>query len=158
MKQLAYQLFKSHKPEFALRLLQYHDTRQLVARELGNVLLNNNHVLPHPMDQLLIIVSLANFASEQECHFIATILYNHIPDIDILPRITKYRGKELGEKCLIGLALFYDAIEQLHRRHAAPEPEFYRLVGRKSFYDAGMHEISKHFTNWEIFLNERLTE
>jgi hypothetical protein len=37
-----------------------------------------------------------------------------------------------------------------------PSPNYYRLVGKSALHQSGREDISSHFENWEMYINEQL--
>lgn len=157
MDSLLGKIFSKSQVAPGIQLLNSEETRSMMIREIGNKLIESPLILPDPMDQLLAITSLADFAEEDECLQMVGIIYRHMGDIDVLPAISKHQGKELAERCLLGLSFFQQEMQRRNLRHGAPSPEYYRKVGQYGFKSIGLIEISDHFENWEVFLSERLT-
>ena len=150
-------LFSPQQSPHVTKLAKSEDTRRLIIQEVGHKLLEDQSFMPSPIDQLLAIASLAHFADDDECQAVAGIIYRHINDLDVLPAVSVHHGKELAERCLIGLSLFAPAMEKRSYWRGAPPTDFYRRVGRQNFHIAGMESLSNHFIYWESFLSERLT-
>ena len=136
----------------------YNDmaTRKIIQEELSNIFLNHGIVLSEPTNQLLLIVSKANFAdTEEECVLIASIIYRYCNQ-EVLPLVHQHHGMDLASRCLVSLSLFRKAMDVLHNHHGAPHPEFYRRVGIHAFSQTNHNQIANHFQNWENFLSEML--
>jgi len=101
------------------------------------------------------LLSLANFASsDRECIYVAGMLKHLLPKKNILPYCIDYAGYELASRCLVSLGLFFDAMEKRTKYHGAPEPEYYRKIGKQTFDKIGMTDVADNFTNWEEFLGK----
>jgi hypothetical protein len=68
-----------------------------------------------------------------------------------------HKGKDLGERCLLSLAFFIERMEYRTKRFSAPSPDFYRIIGQRTFHNEGLTDLSEHFYQWEAFLGEHLT-
>lgn len=158
MEQLINEIIPPSKRASALALLNNPDTQKLVRQSIGNMLMDNGLVASDPLDQLLLIISKANFAdTEDECMIVTSIIYQYIQNPKgncVLPKIHLHRGIDLAGRCLVSLSLFYQAMERIHQRHGAPSPHFYRQVGIKTFSQNHQKEIAEHFQSWETFLGE----
>jgi hypothetical protein len=137
-------------------LLSDEETRRPVISQLGRKMLSEGKILEtDSVTQLFVFVSQADFAnSEEECVNIAEIIHSYLRVNDIFPLVSKHRGKDLASRCLISLSLFYDGMRRNYQVHAAPKPEFYEVVGIKTFQEVGMNDISDNFVKWKYFLGE----
>jgi len=147
MQDLVLSLLNPDQVRPAEQLLKDTQTRSLIRKQLGQLLLLSKNVHSDPYDQLLVIASQADFATEDECVCVASIVYRYLPITEIFPMVTEHHGMDLGSRCLLALSFFQPAMQQ---------PRFYRQAGRQGFYQADRHDLAKHFTNWEYFLNEML--
>ena len=156
MASLIDKLFVESQAKAIQKLWEDKDSRFLIQKEIGKKLLDNDKMVDEfPLTQVMFIVSLSNFAdSESECYNVAEIIYWGMHRIDIMPMVTKHKGKDLAYRCLITLGFFKQGLIKRWERHAAPSPSFYRQVGIQSFENIGMNDIGNHFYQWENFMSE----
>ena len=110
-----------------------------------------------PMEQLMMIMSAARFASnDDECVSVAKMIYWLINKPDALPMVHCHYGFDLAARCLISISLFRKAIEWRTRLRGSPPVTFYREVGIRTSNDIGMPEIATHFDNWSGFIGETI--
>lgn len=156
MTTLIDKLFSQPQADAIRTLLDDTGSRHLMQKEIGKTLLDYNQITEdHPLEQIMVIVSLSPFAnSENECCEVAGIIYWGIHRIDIIPMVSKHSGKDLAYRCLVSLGLFKQYLIRQCERYGAPSPLFYRQVGIKSFENIGMEDIGGHFNKWENFISE----
>jgi len=130
-------------------------SKTLIQKEIGKELIKNNEIINSSFPQLISITSLSPFASSlTECENVSYIIIWGLKKINILPLITEHENEELAYRCFISLSFFKKALIKRYERYGAPNPNFYRNIGVKSFESLGMNEISNHFNKWEMFLEE----
>ena len=126
--------------------------RPVLLQTMADTLMGDQPVFISPLDQILVLLSQAQFAdTEEECVEVAHILC--VPPQDVFPEIHRHQGLALANRCLIGLSVFYKGMEARTRR-GYPAPPFYRRVGKTTFQRCGKPELDSHFENWEIFISE----
>ena len=157
MENLLKQLFSESETQAILTLCSEPD-QTLLSQAIGKKLLDSQDIINAlPLQQLMFIMSLSPFADNlNECNDVAKIVYWGIQRIEILPLRSEQQDQEFAYKCLISLSLYKPALIVRKERYGAPDPEFYRSEGQKSFLRIGMTEISYHFPKWEYFLNEMI--
>ena len=156
MDLLIAKVFNPQQVSSIIKLSKDAETRTLIVQEVGKQLLSSTAILPSPLDQLLAIAALAEFSTEEESAEIARIIHCHLTDLDVLPAVTTHHGRDLGERCLLGLSFFIQRMDRRTLRYNAPSPGFYRQVGKQTFRNEGLKDLAEHFTKWELFLGERL--
>lgn len=141
-----------------LSLLEDSGSYPHLLKAMGKRLLENEDIiLEDSIGQLMIITSIAPFAeSQEECVNVAQTVNWGLNRTDILPLVSKHNGKDLANRCLISLAFFYRAMEERTKRYGCPNPEFYREIGTRTYYQIGMEDLGYHFQKWECFLQEFL--
>lgn len=130
--------------------------RHIIAKSIGKKLAESKEILGNSNEQLLALISLADFAkSDNECFYIYGVIKKHFDNPDPFPRISEHSGYELASRCLVSLGFFEKKMELRRNIHASPSPDFYRRIGAQTFYNLGEHDISDHFIYWESFFKER---
>jgi hypothetical protein len=66
-------------------------------------------------------------------------------------------ASEMADSCMVGLGLFREYFEVLHRRRAAPSVDYYIKLGSVSFHKLGFDEIADDFIGWVDFLEREFT-
>ena len=107
-------LIKSVFPEKDAKVLEklwYDDSspqmRLMIARQVGKKLNPQGVMLSSTRDQLLALLSQAEFAnSDSEVVYVAGVLMHVLPKKDILPFVAEQKGYELASRCLVSLGLF----------------------------------------------------
>lgn len=135
--------------------------RQILKQAAQEVMASEVVFAKYPHEQLLAIAMTAiksgesGFASDEEAYLVGNIFCKHIKTKNILPRVTDYyrddeeffsakkSNIELGEKCLVSLSLFEEAI----KRRKTPL-SFLTYVGIREFTKEGLQEIANHFSLW----------
>ena len=156
MPPLIDQVFSQSQADAIRSLWEDKNVRLLLQKEIGKQLLLDTKLIDEtPLTQLMFLTSLSSFSSsDQECYYVASIIWWGLNEEDILPRVAEHRGKDLAYRCLISLGFFKNALISKWERHAAPSPSFYRDVGMRSFDQIGMPNVSHHFRQWEHFMGE----
>ena len=156
MSSLIDKLFSESQADAIRQLWEDRNSRLFIEREIGKEIIDSDGLIEElPLTQLMFIASMSPFASSSnECHKVAEIVYWGIKTTDVLPLITEHQGKALAYRCLISLGIFKQALIHRCNRHGAPSPDFYRNIGKSSFNQIGMKNISEHFVQWESFLSE----
>lgn len=151
------ELFSEEKSK-ALDKLAQDDSQKIrlsVARHVGKTLQEQGLVLAPSTEQLFALMSMANFAdSDLECVYVAGVIRHLLPRKDILPYAIDHKGYELASRCLVSLGLFYKAMERRTKKQGAPEPSFYREIGKSTFSQIGAQDVSNNFERWEGFMSE----
>lgn len=165
-------LFPEKKIESIKVLIEDPDSKKPVMREIGREIGRQLRDIPsvssgkNYFDQVVCILSTANFDFEDDELFevsriiisysgkseVLPYVIEHLPKVESMERIV--RKNELGEKCFIGLSLFYDKLQNRYERQSAPHPDFYREVGISAFRTEGFPSVAKNFRNWEYFVRE----
>ena len=149
-----------YSPEDRERIkLLYQDSeesRKLLIRSFGSKILDTDKVLTSsPLDIMYFVCSLASFAdSEEECHFVATVVYKRLKEKSPLPYMLDDRGLILAEKTLVALSFFLPAMEYRHKKKGAPKPDFYRSMSKNIFSINEQECVARHHEQWESFLSE----
>jgi hypothetical protein len=65
---------------------------------------------------------------------------------------------DIADDCLVGLGLFRERMEHMHKFRAAPSPEYYEKAGELAFRRLGFESISENFVGWINFLEKELSE
>ena len=129
--------------------------RLIIAREIGKRLSDRTLIFSSAQNQLMALLSLAKFAnSDTECVYVAGILKYLLPQKKILPYSIDYMGYELASRCLVSLGFFLDAMAKRTKYSGAPEPKYYREIGKQTFDKIGRTDVADNFENWEIFLRD----
>ncbi|MBT3404849.1 hypothetical protein HN832_02040 [archaeon] len=156
MKELIRNLFPV-KQAGAMNYLWEDDPalRLSVAKSVGTKLLSKEAIYSDAPSQVMALMSLASFAnSDQECIHVAGAINKLVTSRDPLPLVSVHRGYALASRCLISLGMFYKGIEHRHKYHGAPNPSFYRKIGKQTFDTIGQKGIAGNFEKWETFLQE----
>ncbi len=100
-----------------------------------------------------------SFRDSRKIPCLAIDFLSDIQEAKLRERLTRKEYKRLGEdfasRCLFSLSFFYERLNALYSRYGAPHPEFYREMGKRTFYYIGDETIAEHFENWEEFLRKR---
>lgn len=149
------ELYSGKEKEALLSLSEDRTIRSQVARQINKKLTDKGIVLNFSDEQLMIILSQAEFAnSDDECAYVAGVVKRYLKTAEVLPFTIEHKGYDLASRCLISLSFFYRALEKRWKYHSAPEPNFYREVGKKTFWDIGRQDVSDNFEKWENFMQE----
>jgi len=130
MTPLINQLFPERQVPHIQELTKDKDLKKLVYDEIKKQLtVGNKIVLGQELNQLVLILSQADFAeSEEESVGVVVMLMSGFRSSEILPSLEKHRGMEFSSKCLISLSFFRERMHFLCKRYAAPHPDL-RIAG-----------------------------
>ncbi|MEI6731368.1 MAG: hypothetical protein WCK90_01675 [archaeon] len=161
-------IFPEKNAETVRSLMADEGSKRLMIREIGRRLLDSPSITygQSNFDQMICILSTAKFDyGDDEPVMVGRMIVDYSRRRDVLPYVIDHipksenkervvRRQELGERCFIGLSLFYDKLQRRYERQSAPHPEFYREVGISAFRREGLPEIADNFKNWETFVRE----
>jgi hypothetical protein len=133
---------------------------------------SHERVTPIDDNYLLMLMSNATFAAEEEQIYIAKRLKHYFShEGRVLPLLSDYvleaeKARQVGKKkvlevsedfasrCLFSLSFFQPALERLYRK-GAPHPEFYRERGKHTFRYICLECVAENFDNWQRFFADK---
>ncbi len=125
---------------------------ETIAKQLAS---SDKVVIGNELNQILLIMSESHFLlSNEEPLQVSAMMFYCLKQEDVLPKVTENSGKNLGAKCLVSLSLFEPALQSLCNRHGAPNPSFYRNVGKAVLGSENMREVSLNFDKWVHYIRE----
>lgn len=64
---------------------------------------------------------------------------------------------EIADTCIVGIGMFKDYFDYMHRRGGAPTVEYYTKLGVFAFHKTGFDDIADDFVGWTEFLEREFT-
>ncbi len=64
---------------------------------------------------------------------------------------------EIADTCIVGVGIFKDYFEYMHKRRAAPSIDYYTKLGALAFHRTGFDDIADDFLGWTEFLEREFT-
>ena len=163
----------SGKDKILENLMSDEDCKREILKQAANEMLDSTEVFTrYPHEQIMAIAMTGiktrnlkdktekGFASDEEACIVGNIFCKHIKTKNIFPRVTDYYRDaddffksdrahiELGEKCLVSLSLFDEAVKKRTKTN------FYEYVGKREFIKEGFLEIARHFSLWTGMFQE----
>ena len=116
-------------------------------------------LLDYPQERIISMMYESQIGDFVESSYVAkSVICTLRSTTDIIPQITKHQGFDLASRCLVSLGFFRDYMTHLTNNHGYPSPDFYVLVGKKTFIQEGRKDISLHFESWMSFLHESFSK
>lgn len=64
---------------------------------------------------------------------------------------------EIADTCIVGVGIFREYFEFMHKRRAAPSVDYYTKLGALAFHRTGFDDIADDFLGWTEFLEREFT-
>jgi len=161
-------LFSGAEIEAVMGLWEDHESRYSIMRSLGQRLLASNEILGSPHEQIKILVSQARFAdSEEECMYVASIIWSHMRDMDILPKLestlqdidaprqkNESALRTFAERGFVSIGILGSAMDYRYKRRGMPSKSYYEMNVKRAFLVLGEKSISEHVEPWTALMGE----